>query len=344
VIKLLDPFIVTSVHAAGNNVADMEPDARQIFTESELSRDPNRLNVFLFMLDETGKVVHESHGVPGGRRGGPDRADWSAEITKALAKLNLPDAARARLDRKPCGSLPDLAASAADVPAGVRIFVRQGDTGNAQRGRLPIVEVAPMKPHEWEPLAFSAESREIPAELLKNWLVWLYPAAIRTADESKRFRDFTGTLRLEPACSDEHSRTMLLSGKIHLGKGDESLSAFDGDFEAVLTYRPDKPDVQSVLAVVDGVYLYRQRGTNPQPLKATIESRPSREVSSKPARKSQSPEELRAEIEAMRAEKVAWREIAWTPCLLDGLKASREQGKPALLWIFIDRPADDARC
>ncbi len=56
------------------------------------------------------------------------------------------------------------------------------------------------------------------------------------------------------------------------------------------------------------------------------------------------PDALKADIEALRHAKLAWREIAWNPCLLDGLKESREHGKPVLLWIFIDRPADDARC
>ena len=28
----------------------------------------------------------------------------------------------------------------------------------------------------------------------------------------------------------------------------------------------------------------------------------------------------------------------------DGLKEARATGKPVLLWVFIDRPADDARC
>jgi hypothetical protein len=53
---------------------------------------------------------------------------------------------------------------------------------------------------------------------------------------------------------------------------------------------------------------------------------------------------LKAEIEALRAAKVAWREIAWKSCLLEGLKESREKKKPVLLWVFIDRPIDDARC
>ncbi len=57
-----------------------------------------------------------------------------------------------------------------------------------------------------------------------------------------------------------------------------------------------------------------------------------------------SPEALKAEIEALKADKVVWREIAWKSCLLEGLKESREKKKPVLLWVFIDRPADDARC
>ena len=56
------------------------------------------------------------------------------------------------------------------------------------------------------------------------------------------------------------------------------------------------------------------------------------------------PEALKAEIEALKVDKVAWREIAWKSCLIEGLKESREKKKPVLLWVFIDRPIDDARC
>jgi len=62
------------------------------------------------------------------------------------------------------------------------------------------------------------------------------------------------------------------------------------------------------------------------------------------AQKGPNPEALQADIRALQAAKVAWREISWKSCLLEGLKESRVQGKPALLWVFIDRPADDARC
>ena len=65
---------------------------------------------------------------------------------------------------------------------------------------------------------------------------------------------------------------------------------------------------------------------------------------SRPAKKTATPESLKAEIEALKPAKVAWREIQWKSCLLEGLKQSRETKKPVLLWVFIDRPADDARC
>ena len=53
---------------------------------------------------------------------------------------------------------------------------------------------------------------------------------------------------------------------------------------------------------------------------------------------------LQAEIKALNAPKVAWREIDWKSCLLEGLREARAKHKPALLWVFIDRPIDDERC
>jgi len=60
--------------------------------------------------------------------------------------------------------------------------------------------------------------------------------------------------------------------------------------------------------------------------------------------KARTPEALKDDIEALKPAKVAWREITWKTCLLEGLKESRAKNQPVLLWIFIDRPSDDARC
>jgi hypothetical protein len=60
--------------------------------------------------------------------------------------------------------------------------------------------------------------------------------------------------------------------------------------------------------------------------------------------KAPTPEALVKEIDALKPANVAWREIAWKSCLLEGLKESRAKNKPLLVWVFIDRPTDDARC
>ena len=62
------------------------------------------------------------------------------------------------------------------------------------------------------------------------------------------------------------------------------------------------------------------------------------------AKRRLTPDALKAEIDALKAAKVAWREIAWKSCVLEGLAESRAKKKPVLLWVFIDRPIDDARC
>jgi hypothetical protein len=60
--------------------------------------------------------------------------------------------------------------------------------------------------------------------------------------------------------------------------------------------------------------------------------------------KRSSAETVHAEVAAMKKPDVAWRKIAWRTCLLDGLEESRQQKKPIMLWVFIDRPIDDERC
>ena len=62
-----------------------------------------------------------------------------------------------------------------------------------------------------------------------------------------------------------------------------------------------------------------------------------------PAKKASSPEVLRTEIEGLRPAKIAWREIQWKTCLLEGLKESREQKKPVLLWVVGPGEALDGR-
>ena len=63
-----------------------------------------------------------------------------------------------------------------------------------------------------------------------------------------------------------------------------------------------------------------------------------------PAPKAATPEALQTEIEGLRPAKIAWREIQWKTCLLEGLKESREKKKPVLLWVIGPGEALDGRC
>jgi hypothetical protein len=269
-VDLLQPFLVTAAHSGKANLGDLEPAVREVFTRSDLSRDPRRFNLFMFVLDARGRVVHAFHGLPGN---GPGRSDHRAEIKKARAKLHLPGAKPDRNEGPPKG-LPDLKALGSRAPGGVRLFIRQDDPKNSIFSKLPVVEVVSVKPDDWKPFAYAPKGKDIEAEVLKSWLVRLYPAGIRAADEKKPFQKFSGTLKLEPAGSDDRFRHALLRGKIVLAKGGDTESAFEGRLEAVLTYRPDAADVQSVRGVVEGTYLYRARRTSREKLRVAIESRP----------------------------------------------------------------------
>jgi hypothetical protein len=259
VLKLLRPFVVTSWHGVE---ATMTREVKEVFGQSEVAKPPRRSNTFMLLLDPQGRLVHGFHGLSGR---GVGRSDYKVEVAKGLAKLKLPEGKTP--DRERVAVLPDLKGAVGGVPAGVRIFLRH-------QGRRPVVEVVPMGPEGWKALAFPEREREIEPETLRSWLVQLYPPAIRTVDQRKPFQKVTGRLKLVPAGADKNGRYALLSGEVRLAKGDEKESAFEGAVQAVLTYRPDAPEVRSVRGVVEGDYVYRIRGTQRLPLKVAIESRP----------------------------------------------------------------------
>src|SRR5215831_9275966 len=121
-VDLLRPFVLTAAHSGKADLGDMEPAVREVFTRSRLSKDPKRFNVFMFVLDPQGRVVHEFHGLPGGRKtASPGRSDHQAEIQKARVQLKLPRGKPGKAEGPPRG-LPDLKALGSGAPAGVRLF------------------------------------------------------------------------------------------------------------------------------------------------------------------------------------------------------------------------------
>jgi hypothetical protein len=263
-VRLLQPFLVASWHGAG--LSEMPGDVKEIYTNSDV---PNDSNVFAFVLDSRARLVHSFKGNVNRRAGD---VSWEDELTKAIDKMNLAtDAARAEL-RSP--RLPDLDAPGGGTPAGVRVFVRRGQPAGG-RGGTPVVELVPMTVRNWAAVSLpeNAAGGDVAAGELRAWFEQLYPPAIRTADQRKPFQTATGTLRLEPAGADDRHRFALLRGEFRLSKGPGE-SEVEGEVAAVLTYRLDTREVQSVHGVVDAAYIYRVRGNERISLTAAIESRP----------------------------------------------------------------------
>ncbi len=72
-----------------------------------------------------------------------------------------------------------------------------------------------------------------------------------------------------------------------------------------------------------------------------ITTQPTGSIAQQPQR---TRDDVQKQVETLKKEDIAWRKIDWKTCLLDGLRESRQQGKPLVLWVFIDRPIDDERC
>lgn len=263
IVRSLQPFVVTTWN--GDGEASMPPEIRELFDKSEAGRDPGRLNVFMLVLDYHGRLVHSFHGLPSGRRAvNAGRSDYAKEIPRALEKLGLPVAPPE--DDKPV-NLPDLKKVDGGHPAGVRVFLKSP-------GKMPVVEVLPMKVETRAALQLPSKPVGIEAESLKNWLEQIYPPAIRSVDANQPFTKFTGSLRLEPAGCDKNRRYALLRGPVNMSKQRESQSSFEGNLQAVLTYDLVSPEVRSIRGVVEGDYLYRQRNLERLSMVAAIESRP----------------------------------------------------------------------
>jgi hypothetical protein len=61
------------------------------------------------------------------------------------------------------------------------------------------------------------------------------------------------------------------------------------------------------------------------------------------ADESATPEALKAEIEALRDAKVAWRKVEWRTCLIAALNEAAREKKPVFLWVLGGAP-DEGRC
>src|SRR5262249_1313839 len=229
----------------------MEPDVKEIYEKSEVPKD---VNTFAFVLDRQGRLVHSFHALQGNRRGN-SKSDFKTELTEAIAKLKLTNVKTRRTNDREPTALPDLKGGIAGVPAGVRLFLNSP-------GNVPIVEVVPMKPEMWKMLTLDdgSSARTIRAEVVRDWLVQVDPAGIRTAGQEIPFKRVSGLLKLEPAGSDDKFRYTLLYGRVLLQRGERDeggreLSSFTGTLSTVITSSRGASDVQSLKGIIEGTYV-----------------------------------------------------------------------------------------
>jgi hypothetical protein len=235
----------------------MDADVKRIFDQCDVVKD---LNVFMFVLDPEGRLVHGFKGLPGGR----NPTYLRDEIRTATEKMRLPDVPASTQAE----GLPDVKGPGS--PAGVRLFVR---TTSQERVANVVVEAMPLDNRERQALSFPETARELDPETLRSWFVQLYPPAIRTVEQSKPFKRAQGTLKMQQASQGGKERRALLRGSVQLTREGGSEPAFKGTCDVVIFYGAGG-EIRSIKGFVEGVYIYRLRGAVEYQVSAALESRP----------------------------------------------------------------------
>jgi len=278
--QLLKGFIVVSANTQDQSVPD-HAEFRELLKKIGVTDAKGSLgdvlgsqgagNVYFILLDPQGEIVHY----------------WGLtsidELAKGVAKLKAPpppvEESQAKL------TLPDLCASSdPGVPSGLRLFFRARGEAGWNANAMTIVQPVPMKADEWKALSYSDRPREIDAEFFRACVTEIFPGAIRAAS-SPRAPGFAsklpGTLKLEPAGSDEKFRYALLHGPVQLfytrslgNKAEPSEPKFSGTLQAVVKYGLTTPEVHSLRGMIDGNYLYMPGPNGTFKMTAAVESRP----------------------------------------------------------------------
>ena len=247
----------------GDNTGDSE--AKDLFDQSDLKKEDG--NTFVLLLNPEGKFVHGFRAYSTGRRNPTYVTD---ELQKGLSLMKLPPPELKWAESYDELQLPDVRGD--ERPAGVRLFIRPvGD----KISKSLIVEAVPMTADQRTGLRYPKQTLEIDATLLRSWLVQLYPAAIREAEQQKSFKKVEGSLQLKPAGANPKVRYAILSGPLRMTSeaGDSSV---DATLQSVLTYDSESGDFRSLRGFVEGTfhYLVHGRPVGEGKIAAAIESRP----------------------------------------------------------------------
>lgn len=208
------------------------------------------------MLNPAGELVHGFRAYAVGRRN-PTYVD--DELQKALAKMDLPPYEAKPAETFDALKLPEV------KPAGVRLYIKPAS-------KAVIVEAVAVDAKHRTALSWPAQPGEIDAEVLREWLVQVYPTGIRAAEQQKGYKSVAGKLKLLP---DSKTRQAVLSGSIKL-EGEAGDSRFEGTLRLVLAYGEKSAEVLSLRGFVEGTYHYRVHGRDGGEVRieAALESTP----------------------------------------------------------------------
>lgn len=252
VIDALRPFIVAFWGQADNEA--IPEDIQPLY---DASGRGGGSNVRCFVLDHHGKLLHWFNGFPG-RASNPMRYSTDEYASYFADEIN-----RAAVPIKV--KLRERGLKLPDVKNGVRLFIRLPEHRGSYAA--PVVAAVENK-EEWVALAYPKTERKIDAQTLSRWLRLCYPAGVN--EQLEPYQSVQGTLTLKPVGEQQ----AILSGKVRLGLTDPDNPPFEGSFDALLTYRGDKPTLRGV---VSGFYRRHDRVHNREmhwKLAAALESRP----------------------------------------------------------------------
>ncbi len=242
--KSLEPYIVTLWN--GREPADAPPDVQELVHQR--GRQRGQSNIQVFILNPQGKLIHGFDGMtdrhPGDMYQIKKRMPgyFVQELERAARSLGTIPARQSTRSHQ----LPTVQGDG--VPAGMRIYVTCGQNrlGHFQ---VPVVETAKLTQEQRAALAYTNQTRKIPAQTLRSWLAVMYPPAVM--DGHGGMNQVTGELVWQAAGENDTARFATLRGTIRFELDNRSRITYQGPLELVLRYGKLGDSLEEVRGVLE---------------------------------------------------------------------------------------------
>lgn len=253
VVGLLEPFLVVSWAGTDQDEAPsfavdyLWPDG------VDVDNTPDRSNVYVFLLDSRGRVVHTFDPRPLESRGHWDDTyapHFASELEKGIARL---PAEEVRADARRPGE------EEREDGLSVRIFSAIEPEATAAFNQ-PIVETRSLGAGEWDQLSYPRAERRVDASVLEPCLARIYPPGIVFPKESDHASRLVKNgehrhLTLVPAGTRGGQRHAVLTGTVELKIPGGGREPSIGNVEIVLAYDARSSAVRSMRGVFRGWYV-----------------------------------------------------------------------------------------